>query len=128
MPQSIVRAYLAHVEDVNHRERSVVAKINTSSVDRYRTVIDPRGIALSNYRANPVVLWEHGHDAARGAMPVGRNEWIRPAIGPDGPELIAKTLIHAKGAKGDEFTDRLSPGHSAGSGLKPGPHRISQPR
>src|SRR5579859_5895402 len=102
----LTRAYLARVEDVNARERSVVAKINTGSVDRYRTVIDPRGISLSNYRSNPVVLWEHGRDMARGAMPVGRNEWIKPAIGPDGPELIAKTLFHS-GKKADEFTDRL---------------------
>jgi uncharacterized protein YdbL (DUF1318 family) len=106
MPTPVVRAYLARVEDVNARERSIVAKINTAAVDRYRTVIDPRGISLTNYRSNPVVLWEHGRDFARGAMPVGRNDWVRPAIGPDGPELIAKTLFHS-GKKADEFTDRL---------------------
>jgi hypothetical protein len=106
MPTPVTRAYLARVEDVSARDRSIVAKINTGSVDRYRTVIDPRGIDFAKYRANPVVLWEHGRDFARGAMPVGRNEWIKPAIGPNGPELIAKTVMHA-GKKGDDFTDRL---------------------
>jgi hypothetical protein len=110
MPTSaepIVRAYVARVEDVNPRERTMVAKINTGSLDRYRTVIDPRGIDRTNYTRNPVVLWEHGQDPARGAMPIGRNSSIRPAIGPDGPELIAKTQFFEKGKKGDDFTERL---------------------
>lgn len=110
MPQSepIKRAYVARVDDVNPKERSVVAKINTAALDRFRTVIDPKGVDLSNYNANRVVLWEHGLDPLRGAMPVGRNGWIRPAIGPDGPELIAKTHFHSKeSGKGDDFTERL---------------------
>ena len=105
--EPIVRAYLARVDDVNPKERSVVGKINTAALDRFGTVIDPKGVELSNYNANRVVLWEHGQDPLRGAMPVGRNGWIRPAIGPDGPELIAKTHFHDKASgKGDEFTER----------------------
>lgn len=111
MPQPIIRAYRARVDDVNRRERSIVAKINTSCVDYYRTVIDPRGIDLgddrSGYRGNPVVLWEHGRDPARGSLPVGRNGWVRPAVGPNGPELVAKTGFYEKGKKGDEFTEKL---------------------
>jgi hypothetical protein len=106
MAASITRAYLARTEDINERERSIVQKINTSGVDRYRTVIDPRGVQLGNYRANPVVLWEHGRDSARGAMPVARSEWVKPAIGPDGMELIAKTVF-LSGKKSDDFTERL---------------------
>jgi hypothetical protein len=107
MAAHVTRAYTARVEDINTRDRSLVAKINTCAVDRYRSVIDARGIDLAAYRANPVVLWEHGRDVARGAMPIGRNEWIRPAIGPDGPELLAKTSFYSKGKKGDDFTERL---------------------
>jgi hypothetical protein len=104
----IVRAYVARVDDVIPKERSVVAKINTGAIDRFRTTIDPKGVDLSNYNSNRVVLWEHGQDPTRGAMPVGRNGWIRPAIGPDGPELIAKTHFHSKeSGKGDDFTERL---------------------
>ena len=107
-PEPITRAYLARVDDVIAKERSVVAKINTAALDRFRTTIDPKGVDLSNYNQNRVVLWEHGQDPARGAMPVGRNGWIRPAIGPDGPELIAKTHFHSKeSGKGDDFTERL---------------------
>jgi hypothetical protein len=106
--QPIIRAYVARVDDVIPKERSVVSKINTNAIDRYRTTIDPKGVDLSNYNQNRVVLWEHGMDPTRGAMPVGRNGWIRPAIGPEGPELIAKTHFHDKASgKGDEFTERL---------------------
>lgn len=107
MPTPLIRAYRARVDDVNPRDRSLVAKINTGEVDRFNTVIDARGIGLTNYRNNPVVLWEHGRDPMRGAMPVGRNEWIKAVIGPTGPELIAKTYMYPRGKKGDEFTERL---------------------
>ena len=67
MPQieAIIRAYIARVDDVNPKERSVVAKINTGALDRFRTTIDPKGVDLSNYNANRVVLWEHGMDPTR---------------------------------------------------------------
>ena len=46
-------------------------------------------------------------DLARGSLPVGRNDWIRPAIGPKGPELIAQTrFFDPTSRKSDEFTDR----------------------
>jgi hypothetical protein len=114
-PEPIVRAYVARVEDVNPKKRSVVGKINTAALDRFNTVIDPKGVQLSNYNANRVVLWEHGQDPLRGAMPIGRNGWIRPAVGPDGPELIAETHFHAKDSgKGDDFTERLFECYRAG--------------
>lgn len=102
----VVRSYIARVDDVDSRSRSLVATINTGSVDRYRTTIDPKGIDYRNYMKNRVVLWEHGRDPQRGSMPIGRNEWMRPVIGPNGPELRAKTCFHS-GRKGDEFTERL---------------------
>jgi hypothetical protein len=118
MPENssaVIRAYLARVDDVNPKERSVVGKINTGAIDRFRTTIDPKGVDLSNYNANRVVLWEHGQDPLRGAFPVGRNSWVRPAIGPDGPELIAKTIFHDKASgKGDDFCERLFECYRAG--------------
>jgi hypothetical protein len=110
MVEPVIRAYIARVntDDVNVKKRSVVAKINTAALDRFRTVIEPKGVDLSNYNQNRVVLWEHGMDPTRGAMPVGRNSWIRPAIGPHGPELIAETHFHSKeSGKGDDFTEQL---------------------
>ena len=88
---SVVRAYDAVIDDVNKAERTVVAKINTAGVDRYRTVIDPRGARLENYRRNPSVLWEHGKDPRRFTDPIGRNVWIRHSGGQRPTQLLART-------------------------------------
>jgi hypothetical protein len=91
-PKPLLRAYEATIEDVSKTDRSIVAKINTGDVDRYRTVISPEGIDLSSYRKNPCVLWEHGKDPQRGSLPIGRNQWIKPGGGNNGT-LVAKTLF-----------------------------------
>lgn len=91
-PQPIFRAYEAKIDEVSKTERSIVAKINTGDVDRYKTVISPDGIDLTAYRKNPCVLWEHGKDPQRGSLPIGRNKWIRPSNGGNGM-LVAKTLF-----------------------------------
>ena len=70
-------------------------------------MIEPKGIDLRAYNQNKVVLYEHGQCPSRGTLPVGRNGWLKPVIGPEGPELIGKTFFHGKGKKGDDFTERL---------------------
>jgi len=75
--ESIIRSYEAIVSDVDALSRSVVATINTDSVDRYKTVISPGGLNLAAYRKCPVVLWEHGKDPTRGSVPIGKNKWIK---------------------------------------------------
>jgi hypothetical protein len=104
--EPVIRAFVARTTDINERKRSIVSRINTGGLDRYRTVIDPRGMDRSAYDRNKVVLWEHGR-TAYGPAPIGRNEWVRPAVGPDGPELIAETVFFERGKKGDDFTERL---------------------
>lgn len=94
-PKQITRAYEAEIVDVKPGERTVVARINTNAVDRYKTMIDPLGIDLRGYRANPVVLWEHGFDPARGPRPIGKCEGMRQSA----KELVAKTVFHD-----DEFS------------------------
>lgn len=86
----IIRSFEARVDDVTPVDRSIVSKINTSSVDRYNTVILAEGIKLENYRRNPVVLFEHGKDPNRGSLPIGRNIWIKSGNG----SLIARTQFH----------------------------------
>ena len=100
-PTPILRAYEATIEDVSKTDRSIVAKINTGDVDRYRTVIEPNGIDLTAYRKNPCVLWEHGKDPQRGSLPIGRNQWIKSGGSGNGM-LIAKTLFGK-----DEYSQSL---------------------
>lgn len=96
----IIRAFVAKIDDVSDGERSVVAKVNTDAVDRYKTVIDPTGIDLAAYRKNPVVLWCHGFDPVRGRKPVARSAWIKL----DRPtrSLVAKSIFLE-----DDFADGI---------------------
>ena len=88
---NLIRAYDAMVDDVNRADRTLVAKISTAGVDRYRTVIDTRGGRLENYRKNPAVLWEHGRDPRRFTDPIGRNVWIKHNGGQRPDTLLART-------------------------------------
>lgn len=91
-----LRGFRAEIDDVDEGDRTVTAIINTNGVDRYRTVIDPRGGSFENFRKNPVVLFNH--DA--GCAPIGRNLWIkkRSAKG----DIIAKTRFGT-----DDFSDEI---------------------
>lgn len=96
---AIVRAYDAKIDDVLPGERSVVARINTSHVDRYRTVIDPMGGDTSNYNRNGPVLWNHGKDPLRGTLPIGKG-WVKRRSSEG--DLIGKTKFHT-----DEFSQQI---------------------
>lgn len=97
----VERDYAVDLDDVHDGDRKwVVARINTDALDRYQTVIDPLGVDRSAYLKNPVVLWEHGKDPARGRRPVGRNAWIKAR--PEKRDLIAKTVF-----ADDEFSRGL---------------------
>lgn len=100
MIQPVTRAYQAETYDLSPGERAVVSVINTDALDRFRTVIDPLGVGLANYRKNPVLLWEHGLDPARGSLPVGRNLWIKC-------DKVKRRLIAKSQYGEDEFSDGL---------------------
>jgi hypothetical protein len=97
---SLVRSYEALIDDVQPGERTVVARINTRAVDRYKSVIEPTGVKLDAYRKNPIVLWEHGDDPVRGRVPIGKNLWIK-ARRQEG-DILAKTKF-----ADDEFSRGL---------------------
>lgn len=97
----ILRAFSAVVDDVNPAERTIVAKVSAGDLDRYNTVIESRGLDLTAYRKNPVVLFEHGKDPIRGALPIGRNVWIRSDTVGNG-RILAKTQFSK-----DSFSDQL---------------------
>jgi len=84
---NITRDFSAMVEDVSTQERMITARINTASIDRFHTVIDPKGIDFTAYKRNPCVLWEHGKDPTRGSLPIGQNKWLKNV----GTEIRART-------------------------------------
>lgn len=53
------------------------AVINTNEVDRYGTIVEPRGCKADNFKKNPVLLWAHGHDERVGTIPIGNVPALR---------------------------------------------------
>lgn len=97
----LTRAFEAKIDDVSAPRRTVTAKINTNCVDRYSTVIVPRGGDWSNFmRAGPAVLWEHGNDPNRGRLPVAHCDSIRYRKADD-------DLLSVMRFKGDEFSSQV---------------------
>jgi HK97 family phage prohead protease len=45
---------------------------NANTLDRANERIEPKGWNLDNYKKNPVILFDHGHDFAFGSMPIGK--------------------------------------------------------
>ena len=80
--------------------RTDVSVITSDHVDRDFEVVDPNGVDLTHYRANPVVLF--GHDPTK---PVGKCLWVKP----QGPQVLAKTYYPDRPAKytGDWLTDTV---------------------
>jgi HK97 family phage prohead protease len=89
------RAYDATL-DLEAGERTLVCTMTTDAIDRYGEVILPKGVDLTQYRKNPVVLWSHD----QGEPPIGRCLWVKPDEGKRG--LIAKVEF-AKTEDGEEI-------------------------
>lgn len=69
---------------IDEDERAIIAYINTGAVDRDKEILEPKGIDISHYRKNPVVLFGHNYRS----LPIGKNEWIKQ----DEKGLVAKTI------------------------------------
>lgn len=121
------RSYVGEVTETIPGERAVIARVGTGDLDRYQTVIDPAGLDLRAYRANPVVLWEHGRDPARGSMPIGRNKWIKTRRSGNG-DLLARTEF-ANNEDGQAFYEAYRDGLLSGWSVSvlPDPDRCSPP-
>ena len=54
------KQYIAKAE-IDDNERTVTAFISTSSVDRDKEVLLPKGADFEPYLKNPVVMWAHNY-------------------------------------------------------------------
>lgn len=119
----ITRSFEASIESVLEGERAVVARINTSGVDRLKTVIDPLGADTSHFNKTRSVLWNHGLDPIRGTVPIGAG-WAK--VRKAERDMIGKTSF----AK-DEFSELCFQGCKDGTlrgwSIKAGVHASSPP-
>jgi hypothetical protein len=108
----LIRKTLGKTSKVDRDDRSVIARISTSEIDRDLEVLAPEGMDDRNYRANPVVLWSHSYSNPDHV--IGKNAWI--VKGEDGTSLIAKTHF----AK-HKFADQVYQGYTEdiGDGIGP---------
>lgn len=85
-------------------ERSTFT-ISTEIVDRHGTVIDIATLSVTNYRRNGVVLWHHGRDPQRGALPIGRltNLYTRAATATEAARLVAEVEWYT-----DDFSQNVA--------------------
>jgi hypothetical protein len=66
------RSVDAGTVEVLKGKRTIRAIIGSEAMDRHRTVVDPAGLEVENFRkGSKPVSWEHTKDATRGAMPIG---------------------------------------------------------
>ena len=93
--------------------RTVIAVINSETVDRQGEVVLPKGLTKKNYAGNPVVLM--GHDYS--SLPIGKCEWIKPDSR-DAKSLVAKYRVTDKTELGRDVFALLQDGvlnaHSIG--------------
>ncbi len=120
---TIYRNFEASIDQVLEGERAVVARINTSGVDRLKTVIDPLGADTSHFNKTRSVLWNHGLDPIRGTVPIGAG-WAK--VRRAERDMIGKTSF----AK-DEFSELCFQGCKDGTlrgwSIKAGVHASSPP-
>lgn len=95
----LIRSFDSEIVDVLDGERSIIARINTGTVDRLRTLIDPMGADVSHFNKTRSVFWEHGQSIERGTLPIGSG-WAK--VRRSEKDMIGKTFF----AK-DEFSQAL---------------------
>jgi HK97 family phage prohead protease len=71
---NLVRKFnLAEKIDTNESERTIVARVSTADRDRDGEIVEPKGIDLKDYQANPVLMWAHRYSDP----PIGKCVWSR---------------------------------------------------
>ncbi len=99
-PSAAIREVKVTVDGVE--KDAIEAVINTNDVDRFETVVEPKGADLTNFRDNPILLWAHGNDFSIGSWPVGTVAELDVTE----KEIIARIVFDTEGELGAEL-DRL---------------------
>ena len=69
----IRKFYVAEKGEVNEDERSIVAVVSTADRDRQGEIVEPKGIDLTAYLKNSVLMWSHRYSDP----PIGRSVWSK---------------------------------------------------
>jgi len=83
--------------DVDEDERTASTVISTEAVDRDREVVLTRGLKLTNYLKNPVVLWMHDMEKV-----VGKSLWVKKQDRASGIHRTVSKCQFAETALGEE--------------------------
>ncbi len=67
------KSLIGEIESTQEAERSIVARVSTNDRDRDGEIVEPHGIELKDFQANPVLLWAHRYDSP----PVGKALWSK---------------------------------------------------
>lgn len=86
------------IESVDGGTRTEVSTITSAAVDRDGEIVDPTGVVLDDYRANPIVLFGHND-----SQPVGKCLWVKATA----KDVMAKTQYPERPAnyEGDWLPD-----------------------
>ena len=91
---------------VQNGEREFVATITTDEVDRDGDRVDPSGIDLTNFKDNPVILFNHD----RWELPIGKAQWIKRFSNDGTRGLVAKGVISDKTDKAVDVFNLMQEG------------------
>ncbi len=120
---TIFRTFEASIDQVLDGERAVVARINTSGIDRLKTIIDPLGCDVSHFNKTRSVLWNHGLDPIRGTVPIGAG-WAK--VRRAERDMLGKTTF-AKDDFSSQLFESYRDGTLRGWSIKAGVHESSPP-
>ena len=108
-------------------QREFIATITTNQVDRDGDVIDPKGIDIKNFLANPVIMLNH----ESWELPIGQAMWTRRFSEQGKSGILAKGRITGKTDRGNEAFGLMQDGiltqTSIGFGIKQGGAREPTP-
>jgi len=60
------------IRNIDEEKLQITHTVNTKALDRYDTVVLPKGADVKHFLNNAVVLWSHNMDSATPKIPIGR--------------------------------------------------------